>query len=133
MIEHAIYTWGDSGDTEETWRKVTDPCTICGEASEPTTIQSTFMPGNQFLVVSVQLCSACREELYRAADKWEETDVYASGCLDWIANSFNISMIRSRQRMKEMEDCGQRIRSLIKAFRKRILDWVMEQRVEIEQ
>ena len=70
--------------------------------------------------------------LWRAAATWEEPDAYAEACLDWIANSFNITMIRSMQRMAGMANCGKLIQESIKALRTRILDWVMEQRVEIE-
>lgn len=133
MIEYSKYTWED-GDTEETWREIPTSCTICGKLSAYTTVQSSFMPGAQFLVVGLQLCSACQEELWRVVDKWEETDTYAEACLNWIANGYTDPIPSPEPTCYSVlkMQTGRQVHESIKAFRKRILDWVMEQRVEIE-
>jgi len=131
MLKHEKYTWADTGDTEETWTCLDmepDHCTICGEPSKYVTVQSSFMPGAQFLVVGIDLCSDCREELYRAMDTWVETDNYATRCLLWVANGCN----EGKMTGQPMVELGLEVRRDIRALRKRILDWVMEQRVEIE-
>jgi len=87
------------------------------------------MPGNQFLVVTIQLCSACKEKLWRAMDTWVEADNYADCCLAWIANGYNNNSFESFIHLKRAAE--QKIQKSIKALRARIFDWVTEQRLEI--